>query len=87
MSQLIFFVLLKDFSKFTPMNAINEIELKLPQALFNMGFCASVAGRCKHQLFVRYWALVPGWTLVIWLLVVTFIISFSISFCPGLDEQ
>jgi hypothetical protein len=25
-----FFALLKDFSKFTPMNAINEIELKLP---------------------------------------------------------
>jgi hypothetical protein len=38
MSQLIFFVLLKDFSKFTAMNAINEIELKLPQALFNIGF-------------------------------------------------
>jgi hypothetical protein len=38
MFQLIFFVLLKDFSKFTPMNAINEIELKLPQALFNRGF-------------------------------------------------
>jgi hypothetical protein len=30
MSQLIFFVILKDLSKFTPMNAINEIELKLP---------------------------------------------------------
>jgi hypothetical protein len=30
MSQLIFFALLKDLSKFTPMNAINEIELKLP---------------------------------------------------------
>jgi hypothetical protein len=25
-----FFALLKDFSKFMPMNAINEIELKLP---------------------------------------------------------
>jgi hypothetical protein len=35
LSQLIFFVILKDFSKFTAMNAINEIELKLPQALFN----------------------------------------------------
>jgi hypothetical protein len=41
MSQLIFFVLLKDFSKFTPMNAINEIELKLPQALFNIRFSAA----------------------------------------------
>jgi hypothetical protein len=30
MNQLIFFVILKDFSKFTLMNAINEIELKLP---------------------------------------------------------
>jgi hypothetical protein len=30
MSQLIFFVILKDLSKFMPMNAINEIELKLP---------------------------------------------------------
>jgi hypothetical protein len=30
MSQLIFFVLLKDFSKFTAVNAINEIEPKLP---------------------------------------------------------
>jgi hypothetical protein len=38
MSQLIFFALLKDFSKFTPMNEINEIELKLPQALFNIRF-------------------------------------------------
>jgi hypothetical protein len=37
MNQLIFFVLLKDFSKFTSMNAINAIELKLPQALFNIG--------------------------------------------------
>jgi hypothetical protein len=52
-----------------------------------MGFCASVAGRCKHQQQVGYWASVPGWTLVIWLLVVTFIISFSISFCSGLDVQ
>jgi hypothetical protein len=52
-----------------------------------MGFFASVAGRWQHQQQVRYSASVPGWTLVIWLLVVIFISSFSIGFCSGLDVQ
>jgi hypothetical protein len=54
MSQLIFFVLLKDFSKFTPMNVINEIELKLPQALFNIRFGNMAGRRNSNELFVIY---------------------------------
>jgi hypothetical protein len=51
MNQLIFFVILKDFSKFTPMNAINEIELKLPWALFNIGL-AIVGQKVVNSAFV-----------------------------------
>jgi hypothetical protein len=52
---------------------MGKFGLQLMQASLNstqnngchMGFCASAAGRCKHQQQFRYWASVPGWTLVI----------------------
>jgi hypothetical protein len=55
MSQLIFFVLLKDLSKFKAMNEIYEIELKLPQALFNKRFGNSGAEGIAMSILLSIW--------------------------------
>jgi hypothetical protein len=46
-------------------NAINEIELKLPQALFNIGFAKIRADASYLRLFVILLCFISGWTLSI----------------------